>query len=185
MTASARGALPRRLRVHRQHLPLADGRGRLPLVRGCRGPRRPRRLDERGHRRLARRRARRPAHDRRARAARIRRQPPSRPAVHPRRLRAQRPRRRPRPQPRAHPARLGAHATPTPTRSPCCCRSTRRARTLDVPDPYYAGPAMFDEVLGMIESASRALFRQLEPAIRPHRSDAALRRRLRVSTAAR
>jgi protein-tyrosine phosphatase len=36
----------------------------------------------------------------------------------------------------------------------------------DVPDPYYAGPAMFDEVLGMIESASRALFRQLEPAIR-------------------
>ncbi|WP_295576023.1 low molecular weight protein-tyrosine-phosphatase [uncultured Microbacterium sp.] len=38
---------------------------------------------------------------------------------------------------------------------------------LDVPDPYYAGPVMFDEVLGMIESASRALFRQLEPAIRP------------------
>ncbi|HEY6800418.1 MAG TPA: low molecular weight phosphotyrosine protein phosphatase, partial [Agromyces sp.] len=37
----------------------------------------------------------------------------------------------------------------------------------DVPDPYYAGPGMFDEVLGMIESASRALFRQLEPAIRP------------------
>jgi protein-tyrosine phosphatase len=41
------------------------------------------------------------------------------------------------------------------------------ARTLDVPDPYYAGPGMFDEVLGMIESASRSLFRQLEPAIRP------------------
>lgn len=40
------------------------------------------------------------------------------------------------------------------------------AKTLDVPDPYYAGPAMFDEVLGMIESATRALFRQLEPAIR-------------------
>jgi protein-tyrosine phosphatase len=40
------------------------------------------------------------------------------------------------------------------------------AKTLDVPDPYYAGPAMFDEVLGMIEGASRALFRQLEPAIR-------------------
>jgi protein-tyrosine phosphatase len=37
---------------------------------------------------------------------------------------------------------------------------------LDVPDPYYAGPEKFDEVLGMIESASRALFRQLEPAIR-------------------
>ncbi len=40
------------------------------------------------------------------------------------------------------------------------------AHTTDVPDPYYAGPGMFDEVLGMIESASRALFRQLEPAIR-------------------
>ena len=39
--------------------------------------------------------------------------------------------------------------------------------SLDVPDPYYAGPPMFDEVLGMIEGASRALFRQLEPAIRP------------------
>jgi len=38
---------------------------------------------------------------------------------------------------------------------------------LDVPDPYYAGPPMFDEVLGMIEDATRSLFRQLEPAIRP------------------
>jgi len=37
----------------------------------------------------------------------------------------------------------------------------------DVPDPYYADDAMFDMVLGMIESASRGLFRQLEPAIRP------------------
>ena len=41
------------------------------------------------------------------------------------------------------------------------------AQTMDVPDPYYAGPGMFDEVLGMIEVASRSLFRQLEPAIRP------------------
>ena len=40
-------------------------------------------------------------------------------------------------------------------------------RTLDVPDPYYAGPGMFDEVLVMIERGSRSLFRQLEPAIRP------------------
>jgi protein-tyrosine phosphatase len=40
------------------------------------------------------------------------------------------------------------------------------AKTLDVPDPYYGSPAMFDEVLGMIEGAGRALFRQLEPAIR-------------------
>ncbi len=38
--------------------------------------------------------------------------------------------------------------------------------SLDVPDPYYADDSMFDEVLIMIESASRALFRQLEPAIR-------------------
>lgn len=42
-----------------------------------------------------------------------------------------------------------------------------RSDRLDVPDPYYAGPEMFDEVLGMIESACRGLFRQLEPAIRP------------------
>ncbi|MCK6079491.1 low molecular weight phosphotyrosine protein phosphatase [Microbacterium sp. EYE_5] len=42
----------------------------------------------------------------------------------------------------------------------------RRDGVLDVPDPYYGGPQMFDDVLGMIESASRALFRQLEPALR-------------------
>jgi len=40
---------------------------------------------------------------------------------------------------------------------------------LDVPDPYYADAPVFDEVLGMIESASHGLFRQLEPAIRPPR----------------
>ncbi|WP_290805237.1 low molecular weight protein-tyrosine-phosphatase [Herbiconiux sp.] len=40
----------------------------------------------------------------------------------------------------------------------------------DVPDPYYSDTAMFDQVLGMIEHSSRALFRQLEPAFRrpPH-----------------
>ncbi len=37
---------------------------------------------------------------------------------------------------------------------------------MDVPDPYYADAVMFDEVLGMIDSACRALFRQLEPAVR-------------------
>lgn len=37
----------------------------------------------------------------------------------------------------------------------------------DVPDPYYAGQQMFDDVLGMIERAVKALFQQLEPAIRP------------------
>lgn len=41
------------------------------------------------------------------------------------------------------------------------------ATTLDVPDPYYAGAGMFDEVLAMIETATKGLFRQLEPAIRP------------------
>ncbi|MGF3054314.1 low molecular weight protein-tyrosine-phosphatase [Microbacterium sp. YY-03] len=37
----------------------------------------------------------------------------------------------------------------------------------DVPDPYYAGQEMFNDVLGMIERAVKALFQQLEPAIRP------------------
>jgi protein-tyrosine phosphatase len=40
------------------------------------------------------------------------------------------------------------------------------ASTHDVPDPYYAGAEMFDSVLGMIEAATRGLFRQLEPALR-------------------
>ena len=42
----------------------------------------------------------------------------------------------------------------------------RDAEVLDVPDPYYAGADMFDAVLGMIEIATRGLFRQLEPALR-------------------
>jgi protein-tyrosine phosphatase len=37
---------------------------------------------------------------------------------------------------------------------------------LDVPDPYYSDAAMFDNVLGMIERASAALYRQIEPALR-------------------
>ncbi|MFD4422253.1 low molecular weight protein-tyrosine-phosphatase [Agromyces sp. NPDC058484] len=36
----------------------------------------------------------------------------------------------------------------------------------DVPDPYYSDPATFDRVLGMIERATQALFRQLAPALR-------------------
>ncbi|MEV7619348.1 low molecular weight protein-tyrosine-phosphatase [Microbacterium sp. NPDC089321] len=40
------------------------------------------------------------------------------------------------------------------------------ASSMDVPDPYYAGPTMFDSVLGMIETATRGLFAQLEPAVR-------------------
>ena len=42
----------------------------------------------------------------------------------------------------------------------------KQSHMTDVPDPYYADDEMFDEVLGMIERASRQLFRQLEPAIR-------------------
>ncbi|MGN6327135.1 low molecular weight protein-tyrosine-phosphatase [Pseudolysinimonas sp.] len=38
--------------------------------------------------------------------------------------------------------------------------------TMEVPDPYYSDPAMFDGVLTMIERATTALFRQLEPGIR-------------------
>nr|WP_259606924.1 MULTISPECIES: low molecular weight protein-tyrosine-phosphatase [Microbacterium] len=50
------------------------------------------------------------------------------------------------------------------------------ASSMDVPDPYYAGPAMFDSVLGMIELATRGLFRQLEPAVRvPHPTSRAMR----------
>ena len=40
------------------------------------------------------------------------------------------------------------------------------APSMDVPDPYYAGPEMFDEVLAMIETATQGLLRQLEPALR-------------------
>ncbi len=36
----------------------------------------------------------------------------------------------------------------------------------DVPDPYYSDGAAFDRVLGMIEQATMALFRQLAPALR-------------------
>ena len=36
----------------------------------------------------------------------------------------------------------------------------------DVPDPYYSDAALFDQVLGMIEKASAALFRQIKPGIR-------------------
>lgn len=36
----------------------------------------------------------------------------------------------------------------------------------DVPDPYYSDDALFDSVLGMIERANHALFKQLAPAIR-------------------
>ena len=40
------------------------------------------------------------------------------------------------------------------------------AGVVDVPDPYYSDAALFDSVLTIIERASIALFRQLEPAIR-------------------
>jgi protein-tyrosine phosphatase len=36
---------------------------------------------------------------------------------------------------------------------------------LEVPDPYYSDAALFDQVLGTIERASAALFRQVSPGI--------------------
>lgn len=36
----------------------------------------------------------------------------------------------------------------------------------DVPDPYYSDAAMFETVLDLVEHASTALFRQIEPALR-------------------
>lgn len=36
----------------------------------------------------------------------------------------------------------------------------------DVPDPYYSDAAMFESVLDMVEHASTALYRQIEPALR-------------------
>ncbi len=41
-----------------------------------------------------------------------------------------------------------------------------QAPLTDVPDPYYSDSAMFDQVLGMIEKACAALFRQVTPGIR-------------------
>ncbi len=41
-----------------------------------------------------------------------------------------------------------------------------QAPLVDVPDPYYSDAALFDQVLGMIERASVALFRQITPGIR-------------------
>ncbi len=37
----------------------------------------------------------------------------------------------------------------------------------DVPDPYYSDSALFDTVLRSIEHASEALFRQIQPGLRP------------------
>jgi protein-tyrosine phosphatase len=36
---------------------------------------------------------------------------------------------------------------------------------LEVPDPYYSDAALFDQVLGMIERAGTALYRQVSPGI--------------------
>lgn len=40
-----------------------------------------------------------------------------------------------------------------------------QAALVDVPDPYYSDAAMFDQVLGMIEKACVALFRQIKPGL--------------------
>lgn len=44
--------------------------------------------------------------------------------------------------------------------------AARPGASLDVPDPYYSDAELFDSVRAMIEHASVALFRQLEPGIR-------------------
>lgn len=41
-----------------------------------------------------------------------------------------------------------------------------QSNQIDVPDPYYSDAALFDTVLGVIERASAALFRQIKPGIR-------------------
>lgn len=41
-----------------------------------------------------------------------------------------------------------------------------QAALVDVPDPYYSDAALFDQVLGIIEQACRALYRQITPGIR-------------------
>jgi protein-tyrosine phosphatase len=43
---------------------------------------------------------------------------------------------------------------------------SEQAGLVEVPDPYYSDAALFDQVLTMIERASGALFRQIEPGIR-------------------
>ncbi|KDA05078.1 protein tyrosine phosphatase [Microbacterium sp. CH12i] len=46
----------------------------------------------------------------------------------------------------------------------------RDTENMDVPDPYYADMETFHSVLAMIETATRGLFRQLEPALRQSRT---------------
>jgi protein-tyrosine phosphatase len=45
-------------------------------------------------------------------------------------------------------------------------RTGRAGDGTDVPDPYYSDASMFEIVLDMVEHASTALFRQIEPALR-------------------
>jgi protein-tyrosine phosphatase len=39
------------------------------------------------------------------------------------------------------------------------------SESLEVPDPYYSDAALFDQVLGSIERACRALYRQVSPGV--------------------
>ncbi len=106
------GTLPRHLRMHGKHLPLAHGRS--GVSRPCRQtrPEFPDRLEQREHRRMARRRTRRPANARSAREPWIRRLSSSGAAVHRSILRRERPGRRARPHPRANPPRVGTRRGP-------------------------------------------------------------------------
>ena len=92
-----------------------------------------------------------PPHDRGAHPAGLRRGPAPGAAVHARRLRAQRPGGRPRPR-HERILRGWARTEADADKIALLMSFDANARTLDVPDPYYAGPGMFDEVLGMIEA---------------------------------
>ncbi len=61
------------------------------------------------------------------------------------------------------------HAAPRPARDRVrlFLEYVQDADVLEVPDPYYGGPNGFEEVLDLIEAASRALIRHLREQVRP------------------
>jgi protein-tyrosine phosphatase len=60
----------------------------------------------------------------------------------------------------------GQHAASGGSASAGSLRAGLPGDGTDVPDPYYSDAAMFEAVLDMVEHASTALFRQIEPALR-------------------
>ena len=43
-----------------------------------------------------------------------------------------------------------------------------RPSRLNVPDPYYGGPAGFEQVLDLLEEAGRGLLREVERVLKQH-----------------